>query len=325
MLAGHRRLDDGLLHWTPVVVCWFGSKLVETEPALQLLAGIVPLAAPGAPGIGTCEVPESAHEVPGLRELMAHPGRHDRVAAGHREPRQRIGQRPAALLQLRQYLPAVGRASRALQAPADHCQRLSLRRTGRLSEFPEEFVQSAVRAVGLGRAQPMPGREQIRRSPFQGSPLVTKNLQRESGIQFRIVDASSLEPAVLIVLDEVVIGMAGKGEWAEAQRIHRRQCQQTQFRLRGCQVGQVEADQVVPQNEGRPIGELVELQQRFRQSAAGMHQALAGIRSDRADRVDAAILPANLQVERKAARPKQLIFQRRRCTRIGLYMCGSSG
>ena len=149
MLARHRCLDDGLLHWTPVVVRWFGSKLVETEPALQLLAGIVPLAAPGAPGIGTGEVPESAHEVSGLRELMAHPGRHDRVAAGHREPRQRIGQRPAALLRLRQYLPAVGRAGRTLQAPPDRRQSRSLRRAGRLAELAEEYVQSAVRALGL--------------------------------------------------------------------------------------------------------------------------------------------------------------------------------
>ena len=171
----------------------------------------------------------------------------------------------------------------------------------------------------------MPGREQIRLSPFQGSPLVAENLQRKSGIQFRIVDASSLEPAVLIVLDEVVIGMARKGEWAEAQRIHRRQPQQTQIRLRGRQVGQVEGDQVVPQNEGRPIGELVELQQRFRQSAAGMHQALAGIRAHRAESADAAILPANLQIERKAAGPKQLILLRRRHTRIGLYMRSSTG
>ena len=171
----------------------------------------------------------------------------------------------------------------------------------------------------------MPGREQIRRSPFQGSPLVAENLQRKSGIQFRIVDASSLEPAVLIVLDEVVIGMARKREWTEAQRIHRRQPQQTQFRLRGRQVGQVECDQVVPQNEGRPICELIELQQRFRQSAGRMHQAIAGIRADRAESVDAAILPANLQIERKAAGPKQLIFLRRRRAWIELHMRSTTG
>ena len=84
------------------------------------------------------------------------------------------------------------------------------------------------------------------------------------------------------------IGMAWKREWTEAQRIHRRQRQQTQLRLRGCQVGQIECDQVVSQNEGRLIGELIELQQRFRQSAGRMHQAIAGIRADCAESVDAA-------------------------------------
>ena len=107
------------------------------------------LATPGAPGIGTGEVPEAAHEVSGLRKLMAHPGRHDRIAAHHREPRQRIGQRPAALPRLRQYLPAVTRTGRAFQAPADRCQRLSLRRTGRSADLPEEFVESAVSTLGL--------------------------------------------------------------------------------------------------------------------------------------------------------------------------------
>ena len=186
----------------------------------------------------------------------------------------------------------MSRTGRALQAPVDRRQSLLVRGTGRLADFPEEFVESAVSTLGLGRAQPVPGREQIRRNLFQRSPLVAENLQRKSGIQFRIVDASSLEPAVLIVLDEVVIGMAWKGEWAEAQRIHRRQPQQTQLRLRGSQVGQVEGDQVVPQNEGRLIGELVELEQCFRQSAAGMHQALAAIRAHRAESADAAMLPA---------------------------------
>ena len=166
-----------------------------------------------------------------------------------------------------------------------------------MAELPEELVKSAVRAVGLRRAQPVPGREQIRWSLLQSSPLVAENLQRQPGIQLRIVDAASLEPAVLIVLDEVVIGMARKRKRAETQRIHRGQRQQAQIRLRGCQVGQVEGDQVVPQYEGHPIGKLVESRQRFRQSAARMHQPFARIRPDRAESVNAAVLPADLQIE----------------------------
>ena len=54
-----------LLHFNPFL----------SDNTLQLLAGLVPLAAPGAPEIGTGEGPEAAPEMPGLRELIAHPGR----------------------------------------------------------------------------------------------------------------------------------------------------------------------------------------------------------------------------------------------------------
>ena len=95
----------------------------------------------------------------------------------------------------------------------DRVASLSLRRTGRLAELPEKFLHErgprprdlACTTNARPRADP--------RSSFQGSPLVAENLQRKSGIQFRIVDASSLEPAVLIILDEVVIGMAWKREY----------------------------------------------------------------------------------------------------------------
>ena len=53
----------------------------------------------------------------------------------------------------------------------------------------------------------------------------------------------------------------------------------------------------MPQNEGRLIGNRVKLQQRFLQSSAGVHQAFASIPADRTDCVNAAILPANLQIE----------------------------
>ena len=103
------------------------------------------------------------------------------------------------------------------------------------------------------------------------------------------------------MLDEVVIGIAGKGEGAEHQGVHRRELQQPQIGLRRRKVGQVERDQVVAQNEGRPVGEFVELRQGRRQIAAGMHHALAGIRAHRAECVDASILLADFKVEREAA------------------------
>ena len=86
MFAPHRRLDDGLLHGASVVGFRFGAKSLQSEPALQFGVGIVPFPAPAARGIGAGRIPESAHQLPGLRELVAHPGRHHRIAAGDRQP-----------------------------------------------------------------------------------------------------------------------------------------------------------------------------------------------------------------------------------------------
>ena len=164
----HRRLDDGLLQGMSAVVRRLGTKSIETEPAFKLLAGVVPFPAPAADGIGTGRVPQTANQPPGFRELMTHPGRHHRVAAGHRQPCQRIGKRPAAFLRPRQYLSAVRRAGRTFKAAADRRQSFSSGRTGRLADLPEELVKSAVHAPGVRRAQPVPGYEQIRRSLLSG-------------------------------------------------------------------------------------------------------------------------------------------------------------
>ena len=69
----------------------------------------------------------------------------------------------------------------------------------------------------------MPCGKQIGRSPRQFSTLIAKEVQRKAGIQLRVVHAPALESAILVVLDEAVIGIAGKSEWTETQRIHRRQ------------------------------------------------------------------------------------------------------
>ena len=113
----------------------------------------------------------------------------------------------------------------------------------------------------------------------------------------------------------MVIGIAGKGERAEHQGVHRRELQQPQIGIGRGQVGQVKGNQVVAQHEGRPIGELVQLGQGRGQTAAGMHQAPAGIRAHRAEGVDAAVLLADLDVQREAAGPEGFAFRgsRRGC------------
>ena len=113
----HSIFDNGLLHGPAIIVRRFRTKVVEAEPALQLLASIVSFQAPIASGVGTGGIPQPPHKLPGFGELVAYPRWHDRVAAGHRKPCQRIGKRPTLLSRLSQYLLPVGHAGRIFQSP----------------------------------------------------------------------------------------------------------------------------------------------------------------------------------------------------------------
>ena len=67
----------------------------------------------------------------------------------------------------------------------------------------------------------MPSEQQIRGSFAQGLVLIAKDVQRESGIELGIVHPPVLELPVLVVLDQVVVGVAGEGQGIEPQRIDR--------------------------------------------------------------------------------------------------------
>ena len=239
----------------PVVARRFRPEISEAEPAGELLAGIVAVPAPAAGRIGAGGIPEPAYQPPRLRELMAHPGRHDRVAAGHRQPGQRVGQRPAGIRRLTHDLTGVSGAGDALQPPAYRRACLGVRRASRAAKPGEEIVECAACAFRLRRGQPMPRCQQAGIGLPQRFQFVAEDLQRKTGVELRVVHPPALEPTVLVVFDEVVIGIAGKGERAEHQGVQGRELQQPQTGIGRREVGQVEGDQVVAQHEGRPIGE----------------------------------------------------------------------
>ena len=161
MLPRHRGLGDGLLHGLAVCVRRFRPEVVEAEPALQLLAGIVPLTAPVAGGLIASSIPKPAHEMACFRELVAHPGRHHRVAAGHRQPRQCVGEWPARVRCGRHGLPSVGRAGLTVKQAAYCSACLNVGGAMRATHLGEEIVESAVCAPELRRGQPVPGRKQV--------------------------------------------------------------------------------------------------------------------------------------------------------------------
>ena len=62
--------------------------------------------------------------------------------------------------------------------------------------------------------QQVPGGQEIGVRLRQSPTLVAEDLQGEAGVELRILDAPAFEPAVLLVLDQVVLGIARKGQGA---------------------------------------------------------------------------------------------------------------
>ena len=237
---------------------------------------------------------------PRLRELMAHPGRHHGIAAGHRQPRQSVGQLPGMLFHVFHRGCGLRPARRSGEKPFNGPKGLGVGRPGRTAHVREEVVEA--RSVAHA-GQPVPGGEQVRVHFAESPLLVGEDLQNQPGIQLGIVAASPPQRPVLVVLDQVVIGVAGKGQGVEAQRVHRGQPQQPQVGIRGPQVGQVEVDEVVVQQEVRAVVQVVQSGQRLGQAAAGAGDghALIRIRPHAGQGVDPVVRPADFQVQGQAA------------------------
>ena len=205
--ALHRRFDDDLLQGVSVIVGGFGPEAVEAEEALEFPGGIVALPAPRAAQVGASVVAQAADQPPRLGELVPHPRRHHRVAPRHRQPRQRIGERPAALGGAGDEVACLGVAGDVHQAGADGVARLGEGRPGRAAQGLEDQVEA--RGVVAG-GEPVPSDQQVRRGLEELLLLVTEDLQGQFCVEFRVVAAVSLELPVLVVLDEAVIRVAGE-------------------------------------------------------------------------------------------------------------------
>ena len=97
-----------------------------------------------------------------------------------------------------------------------------------------------------------------------------EDLQSKASIQLRIVDPSPPERPVLVVLDQMVVGVAGERQRVEPEGVHGRKLEQPQVRVGGSQVGQVEVDQVVAQHETGAVSQIVQPGQRLGQAATAM-------------------------------------------------------
>jgi len=82
---------------------------------------------------------------------------------------------------------------------------------------------------------------------------------------------------VLVVLDEVMIRIARKSQWVQAQSIDGGFFQQPQIGLDGAQLRQIESDQVMAKEKSGAIGKLIERIKRAGQRARRKGQGVAAI------------------------------------------------
>ena len=156
-----------------------------------------------------------------------------------------------------QHRAALGETGRVREPVADRPIGIHVGRSGRPSQGRKESVKAGPGVVRAG--QPVPGGQHVGVRFTQRFLLIAENVQAEPGVQLRVVDTSAFELSVLIVLDQMVVGMAGEGQGIEPQGIHRRQAQQPQAGFCRGQMRQVERDQIMTQQVIRALGKRVQV------------------------------------------------------------------
>lgn len=105
---------------------------------------------------------------------------------------------------------------------------------------------------------------------------------------------------VLVVFDQMVIGVAREGQRVEPERIDDRQLQQSQAGAQGGQLRQVEMQDVVAEYEGGAIGEFIELVKRGTDIATAPMQMPVVIGTDRTNLLQPATFLVYLEIDRYA-------------------------
>ena len=316
VLSRHGPLDDGPLQGNAILTGGFGPEAGKSKPAGQFPLRIVALRAPLAVCVLTGRVAQQFQDFAGLGEFVQHPGRHGRVAAGHGEPGQGIGQGPALLLRVGEDALGLAGAGLTGQAAPDGLSGLLAGGPGQLSQFFEQQVETGGIVQG---GQPVPGGQQVAVRPGQRLLLVLKQLEGQLGVQQRVVDPAPDQAAVLVVLDQVVVWVVGEGQGVEPEGVHRRQFQEVEARVQRGQVGQVEGDDVVSQEEPGPLGHIVQPGQAAGSAGLGCGEAElpVGVRPAGGQSPQGAVLDRDLQVQGEAS-PQNGDRRRRRRRRVGL-------
>ena len=132
--------------------------------------------------------------------------------------------------------------------------------------------------------------------------LVSQDGEDEAGIEFRVAGLPGLELSVLIMLDQAVIRVAGKGERVEPEGVDQRFCKDLQTGTCFAQIGQIVADYVVPEHELGAGGVVVQRTQRGRKVALAINAGVGGCRTDGSEALNPAGVRIDFEVDRDAFR-----------------------
>ena len=151
----------------------------------------------------------------------------------------------------------------------------------------------------------MPREQQVAIGPAECGLLIRKEFERRLGVQPGIVSLSPNQPSVLVVLDEVVVGIGRKRQGTESQRVEHRQPQECELRSYRREVGDVEVEDVVPDQAIRVPREAVEFGKAVRKLARPYPAPGEGVATfvHRGERMDAVAAPGDLEVKGEEPHP----------------------
>ena len=238
---------------------------------------------------------------------MPNPGWHHGVFARHRDPGERVSERPAGSPRFRdRQLDLVG-AGPARENLSDRALRLRGARPWRIPCQPEDRFKS-LRLLARS-CEPVEGRQQfgvVSCEFLELRELVSQNGEDEPGIEFRVAGPPGLEPPVLVVLDQAVIRVAGEGERIEPERVERGLRQDAQVCPCISQMGQIVVDHVVAENELRAGGIVFQREQPALEAAAVVFAGVGGGRTNGREATNPAGVRIDFEVDRDASRKKLL-------------------
>lgn len=212
---------------------------------------------------------------------------------GHGPADLRIGQAGEAILQ-------PGGADLTRHKAADRGLGFGDAGFGRTAQMAEEGCKTG--GVLAPRRQMMIGQQGVgglgRQLP-EGGDRAVQHLQHQTRILFGVVHMARLQAPVVIMLDQVVVGVAGRGQRIQPQRVDRCRAKGRQTRPVGHQMRQIVAQDVVADQMGRTLAECFQPVEGRRKRPALMHEHL--LTAHRRKGKESGSLWINLQIDRNTA------------------------